>query len=421
MVNLGIRPQRTFYLFPLAVFLFIGCASSGLKNARTAFHHGDAERAADILSDTDDTGLDRLVYLMEKGLVLHQAGKYEDSIRELRKASDLIREQDIISLSQQTSSLVINEWMTEYKGEYCERLWVHTYLMMNYLLLGENESALVEAKQAQKVYERFPEAISEEYFTQALIALCYENLNEYNDAYIVYKNLAETMKDSSSVRPDVERLAGILGFQDEISGAHPVVHRTEDSSELVLFVSLGKGPVKTSGNIILPPGIRFSFPRYKKQNKRTGTPEVLDSGIRKNTIPVETDVVEVAGNSLDERAKEIYVKEAARLAAKEVIIRQIGKDRDNMVTVLLRIASMVMEQPDTRSWETLPAKLSLIRLPVEPGARRIQIRIRGGGYADDIDLPETEFSKGRRVFYSICAGGRRISAHGMREPAMESE
>jgi len=417
------RSQRTFCLLLLAfsLFFFIGCASAGLKDARRAFRNGNTPQAVDILSNIDDSGLGRLVYLMEKGLLLHQAGRYEESIRELRHASDLIREQDIISLSQQTSSLVVNEWVTEYKGEYCERLWVHTYLMMNYLLLGENDSALVEAKQAQKIYERFPEALSEEYFTQALIALCYENLNEYNDAYIAYKKLAEMMKNPSSVQPDVDRLAGMLGFQDEISNTPQTVNRTAGPAELVLFVSLGNGPVKTSGNIILPPGIRFSFPRYKKQYKRAGTPEVFDSGTLKNVIAVETDVVGVARNSLDERAKEIYVKEAARLAAKEVIIRQIGKDQDNIVTILLRIISMIMEQPDTRSWQTLPAKFSLIKLSLEPGVHQIRVQISGGAYADDIDLPAIEVARGQRVFYSLRASGRSVSAHGRREPEIESE
>ena len=417
------RSQKTFCLLLLALsfFIFIGCAGAGLKKARRAFHNGDTSRAVDILSDVDDSGLSRLVYLMEKGLLLHQAGRYEDSVRELRKASDLIREQDIISAGQQASSLVVNEWVTEYKGEYCERLWVHTYLMMNYLLLGEYESALVEAKKAQKVYDQFPEALSEEYFTRALIALCYENLNEYNDAYIAYKKLAESMTNPSIVRPDIDRLAGMLGFDDEISDTPQIVYTAADSAELVLFVSLGKGPVKISGNIVLPPGIRFSFPRYKKQDEKVGRAEVFVFESRKQVISVETDVVGVAGNSLDERAKAIYLKEAARLAAKEVIIREAGKDRDNIVTVLLRLAFMLMEEPDTRSWQTLPAKLSLVKLPLEPGAHKIRVQIRGNGSVKDIDLPEIEFYRGQRVFYSVRASGGSVSEQGRKKPEMGSE
>jgi hypothetical protein len=417
------RSQKTIclLLFAISFFIFIGCAGAGLKDARRAFHNGDAPHAVTILSDEDDSGLSRLVYLMEKGLLLHQAGRYEESVRELRKASDLIREQDIVSVGQQTGSLVVNEWVTEYKGEYCERLWVHTYLMMNYLLLGQYEAALVEAKQAEKVYDKFPEALSEEYFTRALIALCYENLNEYNDAYIAYKKLAETMKNSAIVQPDIDRLAGMLGFDDEISNKPQTVYTAAGSAELVLFVSLGNGPVKIPGNIILPPGIRFSFPRYEKQDKRVGSAKVFDSGSRKRVIPLETDVVGVAKKSLDERATEIYVKEAARLAAKEVIMRQIGKDQDDIVKILLRIAFMIMEQPDTRSWQTLPAKLSLIKLPLKPGTHKIRVQIRGGGSMKDIDLPEIEFFRGQRVFYSVRASGGSVSAQGRKEPEMDSE
>jgi len=410
-----------FLLFAFSSFILIGCAGAGLKDARRAFHNGDASRAADILSEVDDSGLSRLEYLMEKGLLLHQAGRYEESVRELRQASDLIREQDIISVGQQAGSLVTNEWVTEYKGEYCERLWVHTYLMMNYMLLGQYEAALVEAKQAQKIYDQFPKALSEEYFTRALIALCYENLNEYNDAYIAYKKLAGTMKNPDIVRPDIDRLAGILGFDDEISNAPQTVYTAAGSSELVLFVSLGNGPVKIPGNIILPPGIRFSFPRYKKQDKRVGRAEVLDSGSRKQAITVETDVVGVAKKSLDERAMEIYVKEAARLAAKEVIMRKIGKDQDDIVKLLLRLVFMIMEEPDTRSWQTLPAKLSLIKLPLKPGIHKIRAQIIGGGSFKDIDFPEIEFFRGQKVFYSVRASGGSVSAHGRKEPEMNSE
>ncbi|MFO7558998.1 MAG: hypothetical protein R6X10_09235 [Desulfobacterales bacterium] len=417
------RSQKTFCLLFLCLsfLMLIGCAGAKLKDARRAFHNGDPPKAVKILSDADDSGLGRLVTLMEKGLLLHQAGRYEESVRELRKASDLIREQDIVSVSQQTSSLVTNEWVTEYKGEYCERLWVHTYLMMNYLLLGQYEAALVEAKQAQKVYDRFPEALSEEYFTRALIALCYENLDEYNDAHIAYKKLAEKMKNPSIVQPDIDRLARRLGFDDEISNTPQTVYTTAGSAELVLFVSLGNGPVKISGNIILPPGIRFSFPRYKKQDKSVGRAEVFASESRKQVISVETDVVGVAKKSLDERAMEIYVKEAARLAAKEVVMRQIGKDQDDIIKLLLRIAFMVMEEPDTRSWQTLPAKLSLIKMPLEPGVHKIRVQIRGGGSMKDIDLPEIEFSRGQRVFYSLRASGGSVSAQGRKEPEMEFE
>ena len=112
----------------------------------------------------------------KKGAILHHAGDFAGSTKMLLRATTLMREQDIISAGQQTASLVTTEWLTDYKGEYAERLLVHTYLMMNFLLMGDNESALVEAKQALEVYDAFPDACNGDYFTRALIAHCFEAL-----------------------------------------------------------------------------------------------------------------------------------------------------------------------------------------------------------------------------------------------------
>lgn len=415
-------------LFILSALLITGCAGAKLKDARSAFHRGDVREASQIIREADGSGLSKLEYLMEKGMMLHHSGEYEKSIRELRQAADLIREQDIVSLSQQAGSIVINEWVTEYKGEYAERLWVHTYLMMNYLLLMKHEDALVEAKLTQRVLDEYPEALARDYFSRALIALCYEMLQEYNDAYIVYKKLAEVIPDKSLVTPHIRRLAKKLGFQDdpELSGggkqdSGPVLPSGGNSAELILFVSMGSGPQKTAGNLLLPPGVRISFPRYKKQSSYTGRPEVVGSNVRKTSAIIETDMLSVAKDSLDERAKLIYTKEAARIAAKEVIIRGFERNnKDSPVGLLLRLAFIAMEEADTRGWETLPAKLSMVRVFLEPGTHKLRVNIRGGS-DNTIDLPEIRFLPGEKVFYSLRSSGGSTSVYGMRKEAPEEE
>ena len=142
----------------LSFFLLAGCAASNLNKARGSFYAGQPQKAVEILSEKGASKRDKLLFLMEKGAILHRMGQYEESIAELLNASKLIAQQEVISLSRQTASLVTSEWVTEYKGEYCERLWVHTYLMMNYLLVNKYEDALVEAKQALKIFQRHPKS-----------------------------------------------------------------------------------------------------------------------------------------------------------------------------------------------------------------------------------------------------------------------
>ena len=177
-----VRRRYLLNLFPwfvAVIFMSAGCGSVHLSRARVAFYDNRSDRAADILDRAaeDIPARDRLIFFMESGTVLHHAGDYPRSIHEFLKASRLMEQQDVISVSRQTASLLINDWLTEYKGEYSERLWVHTYLMMNFLLIGEYESALVEANQALKLFDKYPEALARDYFTRALIALCFDNLD----------------------------------------------------------------------------------------------------------------------------------------------------------------------------------------------------------------------------------------------------
>ncbi len=400
----------------LAFFLVTGCAGGRLQQARNAFiQDGDPETAVQILDKGNGKGLSGLVYHMEKGLLLHQTGRFQESILELRKASDLMKKQDYLSVTQQTASILINDWMTQYKGEYCERLWVHTYLMINYLLVYQFEDALVEAKQALQIYDAFPDALSEAHFTMALIGLCYETLSEFNDAYIVYKRLADMMPNPTAIQGELYRMGRLSGIKEpaDVERMHPdgaanLNPYPPDAGELVLFVGIGNGPVKVPGNVFLPPGIRFSFPQYRDRS-RSGRADLYNYENPLPVVTVTTDLGRVARTSLDERAKQFIIKETARVIAKEAIAQAVERKNDAIISLLTRLALIALEEPDTRSWHTLPAGNSLLRLPLEPGTYSLTVKIIGGDADDSIDLPPITIKKGRRIFFAVRANGNYIS------------
>ncbi len=399
---------RHLILILWTLLLFPGCVAGPLMDARKAFYSHRPLDAVNALSDaTMFAGRDRLLLLMEKGLILHHAGEYEKSIHALLQASKVMEEQEVISISQQAASFVTTEWVTEYKGEYSERLWVHTYLMMNFLLIHKYESALVEAKQALKVLEKHPEPLSGDYFTRALIALCHENLGEINDAYIEYKKLAELMRDPSPVAPVLCRLGRRLGFADEVEEYErfiPKTHLNEGmpSGELILFAGLGNAPVKVPHNIIIPPSIRFSFPKYETFGTPYAQITVLDSTRRPLPafISVTTDINGVADASLQARASKIMAKETARAAIKETMSRAVERKNQEIVGVLLRTALLLLEEPDTRCWQTLPASLTLLRVPIS-GNSDIKIITRSGGRVEEIMLPKSTLSPSQKNYCSV--------------------
>ncbi|OQX03141.1 MAG: hypothetical protein BWK80_56300 [Desulfobacteraceae bacterium IS3] len=385
-----------------------GCTSVPLREARTAFYSHQFQKAEVSLSKPEEfSNRDKLLLFMEKGLILHHVGKYEDSVKEFLNASYLIKKQDVISVSQQAASLVTTEWITEYKGEYSERLWVHSYLMMNYLLLNKYEDALVEAKQALRLMEQYPIALSDDYFTRALIALCYEILGENNDAYIEYKKLNEAIPDDTAIAEKLYRLAVKLGFHDDAKRYKGFVSKEklqDAAAELILFAGIGNAPKKIAGNIIIPPTIRISFPQYQYQEPDMA--EITVSESSQNLLPmmvVRTSVDNVCRASLSHRASKIMIKEAARAAVKETLARAVESRNHELVGALFRAVLFITEEPDTRSWETLPASLYLLRFPLVPGTHSLNITIsrQDGRQIENIALPVITLSPGQKGFHSI--------------------
>jgi hypothetical protein len=76
---------------------------------------------------------------------------------------------------------------------------------------------------------------------------------------------------------------------------------------------------------------------------------------------------------------------------------------DPLVEALVRVAFFIMEEPDTRAWETLPAYLTLIRIPVDAGVHDLTVRTSGQGGTRR--LPQVNVVPGRRFYhYSVRTG-----------------
>lgn len=395
--------QCLFLAVCLAVFA-AGCASAKLNEARDQFYGGNAAQAAGTLSQPEDLAKrDRLLYYMEKGLILYEAGDYAQSAETLLDAVQFIKDEETLSVSREGGSLVTSERLTVYRGEYAERLLIHTYLMMNYLLLDYPDDAYVEARQALQVIDEYPTACQKDFFTRGLIAHCFEAAGDINGAYIEYRKLASDMPDPAPVIPRLFRLARNLGFSDDAEEYAKKLtenekHTGPPAAEAVIFVAQGRGPVKEPRNIVLPPSIRFSFVEYVDRNSFY-SPIGIESLRGPVSAPqITTDVTDVLENSLSERAARIIAKETARAATKEVIAQQID---DPMVELLVRVAFFLAEEPDTRGWETLPGYLTLISVPLEKSVNSLKVTDIHG----DDPLPPISVTDKRRFYYFTVRSG----------------
>jgi len=219
------------------------------------------------------------------------------------------------------------------------------------------------------------------------------------------------MSDFAPVADKLCALGARLGFDDEVAIYQQYLPETErhpagaeSPAELIVFISQGRSPIKIPKNIVLPPSIRFSFSTYKNQSGSFSPPTVRASKTSGPVDMIATDVGSVLKASLKERLVQVMAKETARVVAKEAIANNIDNP---LAEILVRAVFLIMEEPDTRSWQTLPAYLAMVRIPLQPGLHSIMISNPNGG-GGTVSIPEFETTPGRQYYYYSVRNNSRL-------------
>lgn len=337
----------------LSILGIQACATSGaLHVARDQFKHGGASEALQTLSEADVSRRDRLLLYLDTALIAQATGQYLDSIEAFDRAITLIDELDYVSVRDQSVALLTNDWAIRYSGEYSERLWVHTFQMLNYLLLDRPQGAAVEARQAATLYEEFGDVLKNDLFTRSLMAVSFEAAGQYDSAQVEYRKLANdfALKEPAPLK--------------------------KNDSEVVLFIASGFIEPKLPGDLLINIDARISFPYYPESSDIA--PDItidIDSESIKTT-QTDTALLSISRGALNKRAKAVTARHALRLAAKYSVADAI-QDENELAGSIAKLLLIAIEKADTRSWETLPAHLSLVRIPVAPGQHQLTVNING--------------------------------------------
>jgi len=379
-------PKTVRALFWLALLLTLqACATStSLQVAREQFRHGSTADALQTLSEASVSRRDQLLLYLDRGMVAQAAGQYTDSVVAFERAITLIDELDYVSVRDQTSALITNDWATRYSGEYSERLWIHTFQMINFLLLGLPEGAAVEARRAAALFEEQGDLLDQDQFTRSLIGLSFESAGQTDSAQVEYRRLAEDFDDP---------VPSITGTRE---------------SELIVFVASGFISPKLPGDLFVDYDVRISWPYYAQYAAVRPNITVLSQGQEPlETLRADTTLVSISQKALENRGKNIAARQALRLAAKHNIANALEKE-DAVAGGIARLLLAVMEQADTRSWETLPANMLLLRIPLPAGEQTITLRLNDYTQeAGSIDYQRTldvSLKPGERQFRLIRTG-----------------
>jgi len=381
----------------------------------------DYESALTELSENEKNFGDtnRLLYLLNEGALAHYAGEYEASNASFAEAEALIEELYTKSLSRETACAITSDNLCPYDGEDYERVLVNVFMALNYLKLGMLDDAAVEARRIDLKLHLYTQEYEGENkyrndaFARYLGGIIYEKAGEPNDAYISYRHAYDAYLDYDAMfgfevpdglKTDILRLAGGLGFDDHLAEYEEEFGIKYDggagrgTGEAVLVIMTGLGPFKREAEASL------SFPDDdgKLHTFSVQVPELIErpsliEGVAVSSLGesgrlhfdpfLAQDVDRIAFKNMDDGRAKTHLKAWLRAFAKFGATEKV-KDKADTGNVLgnIIVGSIIdagareITRADIRCWRTIPKRIYICRMRLDPGLYDIEVDyIDGGG------------------------------------------
>ena len=176
------------YLLFLLPFIFVSCSGvqsyySKLETFMTKEKYVDAQALVDK-SEKVYGKKNKLLYYLDLGLTLHLAKNYQQSNAAFEQAKQ------IYSINY---TKISNDNVIPYYGQPYEMAYANVFCALNYILQGQDNEAVVEARQADNLFKKIKADSNgkayykDDGFVRYFMGLVYENAGYYNDALISYK------------------------------------------------------------------------------------------------------------------------------------------------------------------------------------------------------------------------------------------
>lgn len=374
-----------------------------------------------------------VLYYLDMGMVLHDAGKYRESDGNFDKAEARMEELYTKSVSRAAGTFLISDNTTEYAGEVAERALMNVFRALNYVFLGEQDEALVEARKVTAYLSRYSEfmqgksGFKDSAFAQYLSAMLFEQDGRSDDARIAYNAASKAYKwyasDYNTPTPKFDLPAySRLGEKGEIvflhyNGVAPMkVSRTfqvawneamlavNQSGEKEAEADRFKNAVAAG---IMGNAITVAYPEYVQDPFNVSGSRVEVEGSSADSLLME-DISAIARQTLKERNAAIRVRAIARATIKYVLGKAASREVEkragglwgSLTNIAAQVAAAATETADTRGWTTMPAQIRMARLAVAPGKRDVRVSFLGrdGAALETKVFSAVEVRKGRRTY-----------------------
>ncbi|MDB4938744.1 MAG: hypothetical protein JWP87_5716 [Labilithrix sp.] len=401
-----------------------GC-SAGLsertREMRTALDAGDPRRAIAHLNGELGVSGDgerprRLVgeqalLLLDRATLQQSIAQLANSKRDYEAADKAI---DALDLSHGASDDVGRWVFSDAAGRYVapphEKLLVNVLNLVNYLETGDLSGARIEARRMSVMARYLKERDPRERRPSAalgvgslLAGFAYEKSGNDEEAHRYYADANAVEWRARSISPERTETTG--------SGS--------DDGELLVVVGWGRVPHRvaqhvpiglalTRGSPFLAAGDRdaasrlaaqglvtwVSYPTLAPERPLDEVPTIVVDGravpldatldvaaeVRAEWRRIEGDVLAAA---ITRTVARVLVGKAIEGAANTSDKKEV-KAAGFLLSLFAQAAMSAADVPDTRSWETLPARIGIARVQLPPGEHRVLLRARGTEREGDV-------------------------------------
>ncbi|GAC1339541.1 MAG: hypothetical protein NVSMB23_08690 [Myxococcales bacterium] len=367
----------------------LGCASDYVARtqpARAAYEAYRPEEALQKLEQARGPEKDHLLYLLDKGMVLHAAGRYPESLEVLAQADKLSQQLDFTSVSEETAALLTSERERTYRGEDFEKLMISVLQALNFAGLGRDEDALVEVR---RVDERLRKMVVDEKkpYEQLAIArylggVLYEDQGDLDAAFIDYQAAYKLQPSLGPLAEPLVRLARQTGREDllrQLSGlntagdARPI---GPAEGQVVVVIEAGRSPEKESLRHTTDAAQIIDIPHYR--DRGFAAPAVVVAEGRSIAAVEVTSLSAVAKVHLDDRVGRLLAKALVQTGLKAGLAAGVASQtKSDGLGALTFLLLSQLNQADLRSWLSLPAQFQLARLRLPAGKHTLTVEAGG--------------------------------------------
>ncbi|MGA1865716.1 MAG: COG3014 family protein [bacterium] len=406
-----------------------------LSRARLYLTEGRDNLAEKELNSRLRSDRDKLLYSMESGMVQYLQGDYDKCIDEWLVAEKMMEKFDrrpvvsVREIGENIGTLAVNDYLMTYQGMTYERVLLHIYLALAYIMKKDPEGARIELKKADQVqkdaFDRWREKRSEqlggypeagniekkmldvyhsrygmdENFTSFslnplayyLSGWLYEKEGYPDEALIDYKRIWDLGIKTQSIAHTIEDLNRSTEFSYSAS------RRDIDKKYGTLFIIHQQGLIPALEELRIPMEIRGSFLLMAIPVYPNVSPLKMELRAGTGDTEIETwelvNVYSLARESLKERIPGIAVRELARLILKANASRQMSRKGGTLASMVTTLYNVISEKADLRSWLMIPISIQVgqIRLPQgrhivkldlvgSPASTQVEVEIEAGGY-----------------------------------------